>query len=108
MSLPNMTGYNEFTAAASKGNQLEHVSGIGASERPERLLSTLKKLDLISDRMFTACSTILAAGNPCGEFCAVSVVDLDRRLRATDATPEQRLAFKLGLERAGMMFVPKG
>jgi hypothetical protein len=106
MSL-NFTGYDERLAAASSGVTKSHINGIGGSDNPSRLVDVLEALELITPELAVPLRTIAAAGGPLKEFATVSVYDLDRKLRATDATLDQRLAFKAALSRHGLLTVPR-
>jgi hypothetical protein len=103
----NMTGYDERLAAASKGETKTHVNGICASNDPARLVEVLERLDLCSPELGVPLKTIAAAGGELKEFLQVNVYKLDQALKRTEATIEQRLAFKASLSRFGLLVVPK-
>jgi hypothetical protein len=106
MSL-NFTGYDERLAASSKGIEKNHVNGIGASDDPSRLLDVLETLELIAPELAKPLKTITAHGGEVTEFITLSVYALDAKLRTTDATVEQRMAFKSSLARHGWLTVPR-
>jgi hypothetical protein len=104
--MQNMTGYNPLLANAKE--EKNHVAGIGASNDPARLLDVLDRLGVgPSDDMMTSLKTLSAHGKPIGEHFQVSVVKLDQALRKTEATLEQRLAYKASLHAAGLLMVPR-
>jgi hypothetical protein len=103
----NMTGYNEHTAASSKGASLIHINGIGASSDPSRLLDVLETLELITPELAKPLKTIAAHGGPLKDVITLSVYALDAKLRLTDASLESRIAFKASLSRHGLLVVPR-
>jgi hypothetical protein len=109
MSL-NFTGYDERIAASSKGVTRDHVNGIGGSNNPSKLIDVLETLELITPELAVPLRTIAAANSPdckVKDFATISVYALDAALRKTDATLEQRLAFKSSLHRHGLLTVPR-
>jgi hypothetical protein len=103
----NFTGFDERIAAASKGVTQQHVNGIGASNDPGRLIDVLETLELITPELAVPLKTIAAHGGAVKDFTTVSVYALDAKLRSTDATVEQRMAFKASLARHGLLTVPR-
>ena len=103
----NFTGYDERLAASSKGIEKSHVNGISASDSPSRLLDVLENLELITPELAVPLKKIAAHGGDPKEFITLSVYALDAKLRKTDATVEQRLAFKASLARQGWLTVPR-
>jgi hypothetical protein len=103
----NFTNYDENLAAASKGVTKNHINGIGASDNPGRLVDVLETLELITPELAVPLKTIAAHGGAVKDFTTVSVYALDAKLRGTDATLEQRLAFKASLARHGLLTVPR-
>ena len=101
----NFTGYDE--RAASNGVTKQHINGINASNDPSRLIDVLETLELITPELAKPLKTIAAHGGPLKDVITLSVYALDAKLRNTDATLEQRLAFKASLARHGMLTVPR-
>jgi hypothetical protein len=83
------------------------VPRINASNDPVRLIQILERLDLVSPEMAKPLKTIAAHGGSVKEVYQVSVDKLDQALRKTEATVEQRLAFKASLDRLGLLVVPR-
>jgi hypothetical protein len=103
----NFTGYDERVAAAANGVTKQHINGINASNDPSRLVDVLETLELITPELAVPLRTIAAHGGEVKDFATVSVYALDAKLRTTDATLEQRLAFKASLARHGLLTVPR-
>ena len=103
----NMTGFDERLAASSSGITKQHINGINASNDPARLLDVLETLELITPELAKPLKTITARGGEVKEFITLSVYALDAKLRMTDATVEQRLAFKASLARHGWLVTPR-
>ena len=103
----NMTNYDERLAATSKGVTKHHVNGITASDNPARLIDVLETLELITPELAVPLKTIAAHGGDVKDFATINVYKLDAKLRETDATLEQRLAFKASLARHGLLVVPR-
>ena len=83
------------------------VPRINASNDPVRLIQILERLDLVSPEMAKPLNTIAAHGGSVKEVYQVSVYKLDQALRKTEASVEQRLAFKASLDRFGLLVVPR-
>jgi hypothetical protein len=83
------------------------VAGINASNDAVRLIQILERLDLVSPEMAKPLKTIAAPGGSVKEVYQVSVYKLDQALRKTEASVEQRLAFKASLDRFGLLVVPR-
>ncbi len=103
----NMTGFNEH--AAVKGVEKNHISGINASNDPGRLVEVLERLEVISPEFAKPLKTICAHsdGKQLRDVLQINVYQLDKALKATDATIDQRLAFKASLDRFGLLVVPR-
>jgi hypothetical protein len=81
--------------------------GISAAGRPQDLIKTLGRLGLVPGDLGESLQKLAAAGGKPGEFYQVSVYDLDQALAQTEASLEQRMAFKASLHRNGLLVVPK-
>jgi hypothetical protein len=99
----NMTGYDGNHSKVEK----TPINGINASNDPVRLIEILERLDLVSPEMAKPLKTIAAHGGSVKEVFQVSVYKLDQKLRTTEASVEQRLAFKASLDRFGLLVVPR-
>jgi hypothetical protein len=102
-SMLNMTNYDPFLAA--KGEEKTHIVGIGGSNSPTRIIETLERLELCSPKLAAPLKTLAAAGEKINEHLQIPVHELDAALRKTDATIEQRLAFKSSLNSLGVLYV---
>jgi hypothetical protein len=105
--MQNMTGFNEH--ASVKGVEKNHINGINASNDPGRLVEVLERLEVISPEFAKPLKTICAHsdGKQLHEVLQINVYQLDKALKATDATVDQRLAFKASLARFGLLVVPR-
>jgi hypothetical protein len=101
--MQNMTNYDGNHSKVEK----TPINGINASNDPVRLIEILERLDLVSPEMAKPLKTIAAHGGSVKEVFQVSVYKLDQKLRATEASVEQRLAFKASLDRFGLLTVPR-
>jgi hypothetical protein len=101
--MQNMTGYDGNHSKVEK----TPINGINASNDPVRLIEILERLDLVSPEMAKPLKTIAAHGGSVKEVFQVSVYKLDQKLRTTEASVEQRLAFKASLDRFGLLVVPR-
>jgi hypothetical protein len=99
----NMTSFDPFLAA--KGNERTHIVGINGSNSPTRLIETLERLELCSPKLAEPLKTLAAAGEKINEHLQIPVHELDAALRRTDATIEQRMAFKSSLNSLGVLYV---
>jgi hypothetical protein len=99
----NMTGYNEH--AAVKGVEKYHINGVNASNDRGRLVEVLERLEVITPEFAKPLKTIFAHGaaDKLKEVLQISVYKLDAALRLTDATVDQRLAFKASLAHFGLL-----
>lgn len=103
MTLHNFSGYNPYEAAKSKGADAIHISGLGASDNSGRLIDQMERLGLIEQRMAAACKTLHAANGDLQDFLHVSTHVVDRGLAKTDASVEEKIAFKAQLHRKGWL-----
>jgi hypothetical protein len=80
---------------------VSHVPGIHASADRGRLVRTLSSLGLIPFAEVGKLEALAAHNMELG--VTVSVYELDRKLRTTDAKLEDRIGFKRSLERANIL-----
>jgi hypothetical protein len=93
----------EFITAA-KAAKAHMPIGTGS---PARLIETLNRLGLVTSEMAEPLTQLAAAGKPLGKYFTVSVHDLDRALAGVECSVTSRMQFKAGLDRAGLLSVPK-
>jgi hypothetical protein len=106
--MANMTGFDEHLAMRSSGHDRIPITGVSATTDIGRMIETLAKIGLVEDRYIAPCRQLAASGKDISEYVSVSVVDLDRALRNFETGgPENRMAFKASLHRAGLLKVPK-
>jgi hypothetical protein len=101
----NFTGYDSRLAA--KGEEKNHIVGIGGSDNPTRLIEVLQRLELCSYELGVPLKKIAAAGGELKEFIKIEVHQLDKALRKTDASIEQKMALKSQMNRLGLLTVTR-
>jgi hypothetical protein len=102
MSYANYTGVVGLEGNAPKVTK-RFVSGVSANDSTQAIVKTLHRLGLVSHELETPLVQLAAAGKPLGQYCQISLYDLDQALKDVDATPGDKIGFKASMRNAGLL-----